>query len=160
MLSLCVAIDENGLIGNNNALPWHLPADLKHFRKLTMGKPIIMGRKTYESIGHALPGRLNIVLTHKPNLNLGNCTVMHTIKEILSFSKNTDESVVIGGAKLYESLLPQIQRMYITKIHAKFVGDTYFPNYQSTEWRQVETQTYSADQKNSYSYSFVILERI
>jgi dihydrofolate reductase len=160
MLSLCVAIDENGLIGSNNALPWHLPADLKHFRKITMGKPIIMGRKTYESIGHALPGRLNIVLTNNINFSLDNCTVMHTIKEVLSFSKDYDESVVIGGAKLYESLLPQVQRMYITRIDAKFVGDTYFPHYQSTEWRQVKTQTYSTDKNNPYNYSFAILERI
>ncbi|WP_216092555.1 dihydrofolate reductase [Candidatus Marithrix sp. Canyon 246] len=160
MLNLCVATDENGLIGNNNALPWHLPADLKHFRKITMGKPIIMGRKTYESIGHALPGRLNIVLTNNINFSLDNCTVMHTIKEILSFSKDYDESVVIGGAKLYESFLPQIQRMYITRIHAEFIGDTYFPNYDSTEWREIQKQTYLADQKNSYNYSFSILERI
>ena len=160
MLSLCVAMDENSLIGSNNALPWHLPADLKHFRKITMGKPIIMGRKTYESIGHPLPGRLNIVLTNNINFSLDNCTVMHTIKEVLSFSKDYDESVVIGGAKLYESLLPQVQRMYITRIHAKFVGDTYFPHYQSTEWQQVETQTYSTDKNNPYNYSFAILERI
>lgn len=160
MLSLCVALDENALIGNNNALPWHLPADLKHFRNITMGKPIIMGRKTYESIGHALPGRLNIVLTNNINFNLDNCTVMHTIKEILSFSKKYNESVVIGGAKLYESFLPQVQRMYITRIHAEFIGDTYFPNYDSTEWREIQKQTYLADKKNSYNYSFSILERI
>lgn len=160
MLSLCVAMDENRLIGSNNALPWHLPADLKHFRNITMGKVIIMGRKTYESIGHALPGRLNIVLTYNRNFTLENCTVMHTIKEVLSFSKDYDESVLIGGAKIYESFLPQIQRMYITRIHAKFVGDTYFPDYKSNQWREIEKQTYLADQKNSYNYTFAVLERI
>lgn len=160
MLSLCVAMDENGLIGSNNALPWHLPADLKHFRKMTIGKPIIMGRKTYESIGHALPERLNIVLTNNRKFSLENCTVMHTIKEVLSFTKDYDESVVIGGAKLYESFLPQIHRMYITRIHAEFVGDTYFPDYQSSEWREIEKQTYLADEKNSYNYSFSTLIRL
>ncbi len=155
MLTLCVAMDETGLIGNNNALPWHLPADLKHFRAITMGKPIIMGRKTYESIGHPLAGRLNIVVSRNPNLLISGCQVLHSLDEILSY----EEAVVIGGVAIYKMLLPHVEQMYITRIHAKFVGDTYFPKYISDQWRATERQDYSADEKNKYSYSFIKLER-
>jgi len=107
-------MDRNKLIGHNNALPWHLPADLKHFRAITMGKPIIMGRKTYESIGRPLPGRKNIVLSRNPNLTIVGCQVLQRIEELLILEKQYRESVLIGGATLYKQLLPKVQRMYVT----------------------------------------------
>mgnify|MGYP003574238933 FL=1 len=159
MLSLCVAMTQNQLIGQNNRLPWHLPADLKHFRAITMGKPIIMGRKTHESIGRPLPGRLNVVLTHQQNLTLTNCYVLHHLEEILAFEKQYEESMVIGGATIYKMLLPYTQRMYITWVHAELGGDTYFPEYFPEQWQEIDRQYYSADTTHAYSYSFVVLER-
>ncbi|MFK5970364.1 MAG: dihydrofolate reductase [Candidatus Marithrix sp.] len=160
MLTLSVAMDENGLIGTNNNLPWYLPADLKHFRTITMGKPIIMGRKTYESIGHPLKGRLSIIVSNNPNLTINNCQVFNRLDEILEFSHNYNEAIVIGGVAIYTMLLPYVQRMYITRIHAKFTGDTYFPEYPAEQWQEIERQNCPADEKNHYSYSFTILERL
>jgi dihydrofolate reductase len=159
MLSLCVAMDKNKLIGCNNALPWHLPADLKHFRAITMGKPIIMGRKTYDSIGHPLPGRKNIVLSRNPSLTIEGCQVLHSVKEILALSKDYKESVVIGGATLYKMLLPKVQRMYVTWVLAEFVGDTYFPDYYPNKWQEIERLDYPADDKNIYPYRFTVLKQ-
>ena len=159
MLTLCVAMDENGLIGSNNSLPWHLPADLKHFRTITMGKPIIMGRKTHESIGHPLKGRLNIIVSNNHNLTINNCQIFNDLETVLNFSNNYNEAIVIGGMAIYTMLLPYVQRMYITRIHAKFTGDTYFPEYITKQWQEIERQDYQSDEKNIYSYSFTTLER-
>jgi len=159
MLSLCVAMDKNRLIGNDNALPWHLPADLKHFRAVTMGKPIIMGRNTYVSIGRPLPGRLNVVLSRHRNLSLAGCEVLHCLEDVLAFSQGYEECVVIGGARVYEMLLGKVERMYLTWIHATFVGDTYFPDYEPEQWQELERQDCQADAKNAYPYSFTVLER-
>ncbi|MEN8220714.1 MAG: dihydrofolate reductase [Pseudomonadota bacterium] len=157
MLSLCVAMDKNRLIGNDNALPWHLPADLKHFRAVTMGKPIIMGRKTYVSIGRPLPGRLNVVLSR--HLSFAGCKVFRRLEDVLAFSKDYEECVVIGGAKIYELLLGEVQRMYVTWVHGAFVGDTYFPDYEPEQWQVVDRLDCEADAKNAYPYSFTVLER-
>jgi dihydrofolate reductase len=159
MLSLSVAMDKNKLIGKNNTLPWHLPADLKHFRLITMGKPIIMGRKTFDSIGRPLPGRLNVVLTNNQNLLIAGCQVLHRLEEVLALSQQYQESVVIGGATVYDMLLPMVQRMYVTWVHAKMDGDTYFPDYVPEHWQEIERQDFSADANNAYSYSFTVLER-
>jgi dihydrofolate reductase len=150
-------MDKNKLIGNNNALPWHLPADFKHFRAVTMGKPIIMGRKTHESIGCPLPGRLNVVLSRHRNLSIAGCKVLHCIEDVLALSEDYEECVVIGGAKLYELLLGDVQRMYVTWVHAAFVGDVYFPDYECDQWHEIERQNYQADALNPYRYSFVQL---
>ncbi|KHD08829.1 hypothetical protein PN36_23250 [Candidatus Thiomargarita nelsonii] len=155
MLSLCVAMDKNRLIGNNNALPWHLPADLKHFRAVTMGKPIIMGHNTYVSIGRPLPGRLNVVLSRDRNLSIAGCEVLHSLEDVLA----QGECVVIGGASVYKMLLEKVERMYLTQIHATFVGDTYFPDYEPEQWQELERLDYQADAKNAYPYSFIMLER-
>jgi dihydrofolate reductase len=159
MLSLCVAMDKNQLIGKNNTLPWHLPADLKHFRAITMGKPIIMGRKTFDSIGRPLPGRLNVVLTGNQELMLAGCQVLHHLEEVLAFSKQYEESVVIGGATVYAMLLPMVQRMYVTWVDAQCEGDTYFPDYAPKQWQEIERHDFSADANNGYPYSFTVLER-
>ncbi len=160
MLTLCVAMDENGLIGNNNSLPWYLPADLKHFRTITMGKPIIMGRKTHESIGHPLKGRLNVIISNNPDLIIDNCQIFNNLDKILNFSDKYNEAIVIGGMAIYTMLLPYVQRMYITRIHAKFTGDTYFPEYIAEQWQEIYRQNYLPDEKNHYSYSFTTLERL
>ncbi|MBE9563341.1 MAG: dihydrofolate reductase, partial [Proteobacteria bacterium] len=140
MLTLCVAMDENGLIGKDNNLPWHLPADFKHFRTITMGKPIIMGHKTYESIGHPLTGRTNIIISRNLDLTIIGCQVLNNLDAVLKFSQSNTEAVVIGGMEIYKILLPYVQKMYITRIHAKFAGDTYFPTYKSEQWQEIERQ--------------------
>lgn len=160
MLSLCVAMDQNRLIGCGNTLPWYLPADLKHFRALTMGKPVIMGRKTYESIGHPLPGRYNIILTHNPYLTFPGCQVLHQLDEVLALSQQYPESIVIGGAAIYETFLPKIQRMYITWVHTHSKGDTYFPDYPVEQWQLIEKKDYPANSHNAHPYSFTVLTRV
>ncbi len=159
MLSLCVAMDKNRLIGCDNALPWHLPADLKHFRAVTMGKPIIMGRKTYESIGRPLPGRLNVILSRHPSLTKTGCEVLHSLDEVLAFSQQYEETVVIGGASVYDKLLPYVQRMYVTWVEGEFRGDTYFPQFDPEQWQEMDRQVFLADAKNPYPYCFSLLEK-
>lgn len=155
-LNAIVAMDENRVIGYQNRLPWHLPADLQHFKKITMGKPILMGRKTFESIGRPLPGRENIILTRNQDFNVAGCVVVHTLQDAF---QNRSDIFLIGGAELFQQLLPQTQRIYLTLIHHKFVGDTYFPDLIDTEWNEIESQTFPADEKNRYSYTFKIYGR-
>jgi len=159
MISLIVAMDRNRLIGRGNALPWHLPADLAHFKSLTLGKPIIMGRKTYESIGRPLPGRHNIVISRNPAFNAPGCTVVASVEAALAAAGEVDEVMVIGGAQLYAELLPRAQRIYLTRIDADFDGDAWFPPVDDATWQEVACSTQTADERNPFSYSFVTLER-
>jgi dihydrofolate reductase len=159
IVSLIVATDRNGLVGRANELPWHLPADLKHFRAITMGKPIIMGRKTQESIGKPLPGRSNIVITRDRNFQAPGCTVVHSVEAALAAAENAEEVMIIGGARLYEQLLPQADRIYLTRIDHEFEGDTWFPEWQPGQWKEVEREDHVPDDRNPYHYSFLILER-
>lgn len=158
MLTLCVAMDRNRAIGYRNALPWHLPADLKHFKSITWGKPIIMGRKTYESIGRPLPGRTNIVLTRQSH-NFTDCLQFQQLEAVLKFSQQVEECVVIGGASIYRLLLPYVQKMYITLVDSECQGDTYFPDYQAEQWQEIERQNFAADKRHAYAYSFTVLKR-
>jgi dihydrofolate reductase len=158
LLSLIVALDQQGVIGYKKRLPWYLPTDLKHFRTITMGKAIIMGRKTSESIGKPLDGRINIVLSRTHKVITGYQQV-HSLEEALTLSQRYSESIVIGGAMVYQQLLPYVQRMYLTRIHATFTGDTFFPQYQPQQWREIERQDYLADDNNPYSCSFITLTR-
>ena len=158
-VSLIVAIGKNRVIGASNALLWHLPADMKHFRQLTMGKPIIMGRKTFESIGKPLSGRTNIVITHESNYQAQGCIVVHSLKEALEAAQGSEEVMVIGGESVYKEFLPMADKMYLTLIHADFEGDTYFPEYNQAEWNEKERQDFKPDKENPYPYSFVVLER-
>jgi dihydrofolate reductase len=153
-------MDNNRVIGYQNRLPWHLPADLKHFRTITMGKPIIMGHKTYNSIGHPLPGRLNVILTHNSALTIAGCHILHSLAEVLTFAKSYEEIVIIGGAQTYQLLLPYVQRMYITQIHTTVKGDTHFPNYSPFQWQEIARQDFHADSQNIYPYSFTTVERV
>jgi dihydrofolate reductase len=154
-LSLIVAMDENRLIGNDNQLPWRLPADLAFFKRTTMGKPIIMGRKTFDSIGRPLPGRRNIVITRDPEFSAEGCEVVHSIEAALAGCSDHDELMLIGGATLYEQTLDQVSCLYVTRIHHSFSGDTWFPEFDVRHWKISEQQDFDPDQSNSFAYSFV-----
>jgi len=154
-LSLIVAMDENRLIGNDNQLPWYLPADLAFFKRTTMGKPIIMGRKTFESIGKALPGRRNIVITRDPTFDADACEVVNSIDAALSCCSDEEEVMLIGGASLYQQTIAQATRMYITRIHHCFEGDTWFPEFDCNDWKIENQEDCDADQSNPFAFSFV-----
>ena len=159
MISLIAALDENRVIGMGNRLPWRLPADLRRFRQITMGKPLLMGRRTFESIGRPLPGRTNIIVTRNLHYQAQGCIVCHSVQEALHAVGDVDEVIVIGGADLYEQMLPRARRLYLTIIHATFAGDAYFPAYDLEQWRVSERQDHEADEQNPYAYSFLILDR-
>ena len=158
MISLIAAVSENGVIGKNNTLPWSLPDDLKRFRELTKGKPIIMGWKTFQSIGRPLANRVNIVLS-KENIEIPGCVVAHSIEEALRAAGNAKELMVIGGGSVYAQFLSQADRMYLTEIHATIEGDTYFPKFNPEEWEEVERIDHGIDEQHRYSFSFVTLDR-
>lgn len=159
-MSLIVAMAANRVIGRDNRLPWHLPADLKHFRRLTLGKPVLMGRRTWESIGRPLPERTNIVITRDADYSAPGCVVVHSLEAALRAAGHHPEVMVIGGAELYRQALPQAGRIYLTEVHGNFEGDTFFPGLQAGAWREVERTDFEPDEKNSHAYSFVTLERV
>ena len=159
LVSLAVAMSENRVIGRDNNLPWHLPADLGHFKALTLGKPIIMGRKTYESIGRPLPGRQNIVLTRDSTFQAPGCDLCASLEEALQLAGDAPEVVIIGGGALYEAVLEMAHRIYLTEVHADIQGDTWFPELDPSDWTEVSRNRHAADERNSLDYSFVILER-
>lgn len=158
-LSLVAALGSNRVIGVANRLPWHLPADMKHFRALTMGHPVLMGRKTHESIGRALPGRLNIVLTRDRALRAEGCKVVGSLDEALRCCADVAEAMIIGGASLYAQTLGLAATLHLTCIHHAFEGDEYFPAIDASEWRETERQDFAADEKNLYDFSFMTLVR-
>jgi dihydrofolate reductase len=161
ILSAIVAMASNRAIGRDNKLPWHLPADLKHFKEITTGNPILMGRKTYESIGRPLPNRTNIIMTRDGSYSAKGCFVVTSIEAALQLAaeENKSEIFVIGGAEIYKQLLPRIQRIYLTVIHDDIEGDTFFPALDSAEWREVAREDFMANADNGFDYSFLILER-
>lgn len=158
--SIVVAVARGGVIGDAGGLPWHLPADLKRFRAITMGKPIVMGRKTHESIGRALPGRHNIVISRHPERIARGCTVMPSLQAALIFADSGEEVMIIGGARLYREALPRARRLYLTEVHADARGDVYFPDIDRGQWREIERQERPADDQNGHPLSFLILERV
>lgn len=160
IISLIVAMSRNRVIGKGNALPWHLPADLKYFKRITLGKPIIMGRKTFESIGRPLPGRTNIIITHELTYGADGCAVVHSIADALKIAQGHDEVMVIGGAKLFEQILPHAERIYLTEIDEEFAGDTFFQQPDHRAWREMQREYHAPDEQNAHPYSFVVLERI
>lgn len=159
LISLIVAMDRNRVIGNKGQLPWHISADLKNFKAITMGKPIIMGRKTHESIGRPLPGRENVVITRDKNYKAEGCTVLHSLEEAFEKFENLEEIMIMGGADLYEQTLDKANRIYLTEVHAEVEGDTYFPEFDWETWEETSRQDFKADEKNQYDYSFVILAK-
>lgn len=160
-LELVVAVSENDVIGRRGGLPWHLPADLRHFKSLTLGKPILMGRRTYESIGKALPGRVNIVLSRSAGFAPSDCVVVDTLDAARGAARPRRELMVIGGADVYRRCLPEACRIHLTLVHTRIEdGDTEFAGWRGGEWRETWREHHDADDKNSYAYSFVTLERI
>ena len=159
LVSIIAAMDRNRLIGRENQLPWHLPADLAHFKQVTMGKPIIMGRKTYESIGRALPGRTNIVLTRSSDFNAEGVLTANTLEQALNHVSAEDEVMIIGGSTIYELTLPRADRLYLTYVEDSFEGDAWFPDFDLEQWHIVASEEHSADEKNSSAYRFVTYAR-
>lgn len=159
IISLIAALDRQRIIGKNNQLPWYLPADLKRFRKLTTGKAVIMGRKTFESIGKALPNRLNIVLTRDPGYQAPGCLVVNSPEDALKEVQKYEEVFVIGGEAVFRQYLPKAQKMYLTMIDHDFGGEISFPDYNQAEWLELEREHHEAEGENVYSYDFVLLER-
>jgi dihydrofolate reductase len=156
---LVVAVADNGVIGRGGTLPWHLPDDLRYFKTVTMGKPLLMGRRTYESIGKALPGRRNLVLTRGGNAFPAGVEAVASIDAALALLPETPELCVIGGAALFAQTLPIARRLYLTEVHGAVEGDVHFPNWNRADWRETERREHPADERHLYAMSFVTLER-
>ncbi len=159
--SIIVAASENNVIGKNNRLPWHLPADLKYFKNTTWALPIIMGRKTFESIGKPLPGRHNIVITRKQDYKFDGATVVNSLHEAMKAAESNEvnEMFIIGGAELFKTTMNQAQRIYLTRVHANIDGDVFFPALNKGEWELVFENNMEADEKNEYALSFQVWEK-
>jgi dihydrofolate reductase len=159
-MEIVVAVAENDVIGRRNELPWRLPADLRRFKALTLGKPVLMGRRTYESIGRALPGRLNLVLSKSAEFSPGDCTVVADLGQAREAAAARGEIMVIGGAQIYRQCLPLTSRIHLTLVHTRVEdGDTFFDGWRGAEWRESFRERHEADEKNSCAYSFVTLDR-
>jgi dihydrofolate reductase len=161
MISFILAMDENRVIGKDNQLPWHLPSDLKYFKTVTMGHPVVMGRKTYESIGRLLPGRENIILTRDRDYSVEGGIVFHSDEEFLEYTKKNpeEEYFVIGGAEIFNLLMDKVDILYITEIHAKFEGDTFFPEINEDIWTLVSSEKGVTDEKNLYPHTFLVYKK-
>ncbi|MBL4953841.1 dihydrofolate reductase [Neobacillus sp. OS1-32] len=160
MISFIVAMDENRLIGRNNQLPWHLPEDLKFFKRMTLGHPVAMGRKTHESIGRTLPGRENLIITRQFGYQSEGCKIFYSIDDFIHYCREQNEEIfVIGGAEIFRETLKYAERLYITLIHHQFEGDTYFPAFNLADWKLVSSEKGLKDEKNPYDYEFRIYEK-
>lgn len=159
VLSIIVAAAENGVIGRDNGLIWRLSSDLKHFRALTTGHTIIMGRCTFESVGRALPNRRNIVITRNPEYVAEGCEVVHSIGEALEVTRDEDEVFVTGGGMIYGEVWNRADRLYLTIVHMRAEGDTVIPAVRTEDWSETSREDFLADEKNEYAYSFVNYER-
>ena len=159
-IALIAAMAENRVIGHANQLPWRLPADLKHFKQLTLNKPVIMGRNTFESIGRPLPERSNIVVTRDRDYRAEGCRVVHSIEQAVRAAAGHEEAMVIGGAELYRQMLERAERLYLTLVKAEVEGDALFPELESGQWRETAREAHRADDRNEYDYDFVTLERV
>ncbi len=164
-LAVMVAVAANGVIGNDQGLPWHLPGDLRYFKRVTLGKPIVMGRRTFESIGRALPGRTNIVISRNPGLSAEGISLAASLDEALERADEVarreavDEFVVIGGAQIYRLAIPKADRLYLTEVHARVPGDTVLPDIAWERWRETVREPHPAANADDYGYSFVVYER-
>lgn len=158
-IELVVAVSENDIIGRANRLPWHLPADLRHFKALTLGRHVLMGRKTYESIGKALPGRTNLVLSRSLGFAPGDCSVVATLDDARILAGAQSPLMVIGGAEIYRQCLPLAGRIHVTLVHACIEGDTSFAGWRGSQWQEASRERAEADDRNAYACSFITLER-
>jgi dihydrofolate reductase len=160
MISLIVAMAEGRVIGMNNAMPWHLPADLKHFKAITSGKPVIMGRKTFESIGKALPNRHNIVISRNSSYDAPGCDVVGSLAEAINLVEHAQEICIIGGAQIFTEALPLADRLYLTFIDLTVEGDTFFPDWQAEQWTESAREQHSPDSQNAHGLTFITLDRL
>lgn len=164
-VSLIVAMSENRVIGRQNQMPWHLPDELKYFKRVTMGKPVLMGRNTFESIGKPLPGRDNIIITRNADYEADGISVVTSVEDALDLADSLSgndpiaEAMVIGGAQIFAATLPIADRLYLTEVHAIIDGDVFFPEFPRERWRVVARDEHAADAKNPYAYSVLVLER-
>jgi len=158
--SLVVAVARNGVIGRDNQLPWKLPDDMAYFKKVTMGHPVVMGRRTWESIGKPLPGRDNIVVTHNVGYSAPGCRVVHSLAEAWHAAADAAEVSVIGGTTLFEETLPIADRIHLTEVEADVPGDTFFPPFDRARWRETEVLRHAADARHAYPFRIVVLDRI
>lgn len=159
MISMIAAMNQNRVIGYKNQLPWHLPNDLKYFKKMTLNKPIIMGRKTFDSLGKPLPNRKNIVISRQENLTIKGAEVFTSLTEAIESVKNVPEIMITGGATLYEQALPLADRMYLTVIDYDCQGDTFFPQWNSNHWQTIDCQSYKQSSKNPLTYKIITLQK-
>lgn len=157
-LTAVVAASENGVIGRDNALPWHMPADLAYFKRVTMGKPILMGRRTWESIGRPLPGRRNIVMT-RGDFRASGADTVHSLDEALALVAGEQELMIIGGAEIFRIAMPRMTHMHLTRVHCNVDGDVLLPEIDPGEWREVSREEHPADARNACALSFTLLER-
>lgn len=159
MITLIVAAADNGVIGRDNALPWHLPEDLKRFKRLTMGKPIVMGRKTHQSIGKPLPGRQNIVLTRDANYRAEGVTVVNDVEAAIAAAGDAPEIMIIGGAGLFQLFLPRAGRVHMTRVHGDITGDIHWAELDTRDWRAVHRAPHPADERHAYAMTFEVWEK-
>ncbi|RKD68843.1 dihydrofolate reductase [Sinobaca qinghaiensis] len=159
MISFVAAMDKNRLIGKDNQLPWHLPADLKHFKKVTSGGTIVMGRKTFESIGKPLPNRRNIIVTKNKTFQADGCEVIYSLEEVQELGKKEEEFFVIGGAEIFNACLPYADKMYLTHIDESFEGDTFFPEWNTAAWEKLEEEQGAVDDKNKHPHRFITWQK-
>lgn len=160
IVALVVAVADNGTIGRDGALPWHLPDDLRRFKAITMGAPVVMGRRTYESIGRPLPGRHNIVVSRSPAWRAEGVTQVRDVPAALAAAGDAPQVMIIGGAALYAEALPLAQRIYLTRVHAAVDGDVRFPPLERRDWRVVSSERRAADARHAYPMTFEVLERL
>ena len=158
IISMIAAMADNRIIGKDNQMPWHLPADFAWFKRCTMGKPVVMGRKTYESIGRPLPGRLNIVISRDASLSIEGVTTVTSIEQALEVAGEVEEVMIIGGGAIYAACLPMANKLYVTHIEAEIDGDTQFPDW-GAEFKGTYSEVYQADEKNAYNMRFTVLEK-
>lgn len=162
IISIIVAVAENNVIGKDNKLPWHLPADLKYFKQTTAGHPVIMGRGTYESLGKPLPGRTNIILTRQPHYQADGCIITGNLESAIAQARNTgtDEAFILGGGDIFRQALLYARRIYLTRILHHFDGDTFFPELNAVDWKLTSEILHQPDEKNKYAFAFQVFERV
>lgn len=159
MLSIIVAVSENNVIGKDNDLIWKLPRDMRHFKETTTGHYIIMGRKTFESNGRPLPNRTNVIITRDKNYTAEGCVIVHSLEDAINEAKDDAEGFIIGGGEIYKKSMSLIDRIYLTKIHHAFEGDTFFPEINMEEWTEVDRRDFEPDEKNKYAFTILTLDR-
>lgn len=161
IISIIAAASDNNVIGNKGKIPWHLPVDFKHFKKITSGHHVVMGQLTHESLGKALPDRVNIVLSKDKVYECNGCVVVDSLEEALDFARKAGESEVfiIGGGSVYKQTIPLASKIYLTRVHVKLSGDTFFPNINKLKWKEVSHEAHRPDKKNPYPFDFCVYER-